>query len=289
VKIGVTLPVFTDDASVFIDGARRARDAGLDSVWVFDHLWPIGGTKQRPILESYTALAYLAEAVPDVTIGTLVTRASLRHPLVLAKMVATVATIAPGRVIVAIGSGDALSRPENEAFGYGYPGREERIEALESSVLAVREHLRGDGVLSSGPRPAIRPPVWVAGRSAAVRDVAGRSGDGWNCWGASPEEFVAENASVRAAAGGRRVEPTWGGLAVIASSEAEARAKLGKRDPSQYLVGGVGTLKKRLGELASAGCSHAIVTFPDAGHPGSYEMLGRTRPVEPEQPNDAAR
>jgi alkanesulfonate monooxygenase SsuD/methylene tetrahydromethanopterin reductase-like flavin-dependent oxidoreductase (luciferase family) len=282
VKIGVTLPVFTDDAKLFTDGARRARDAGLDSVWVFDHLWPLSGSKQRPILESYAALAYLAEVIPDVTIGTLVTRASLRHPLVLAKMVATVATIAPGRLIVAIGSGDALSRPENEAFGFGYPGRKARVEGLERAVIAVREHLRGKGMLPSGPQPTIRPPVWVAGRSAAVRDIAGRSGDGWNCWGASPEEFATEAALVRAAAAGRRLEPTWGGLAVIASTEAEARAKLGKRDPSQYLTGGVETLGTRLGELASAGCSHAIVTFPDAGSPGAYEMLGRARPPAPE-------
>ena len=61
-KIGVTLPQFTDDAKRFISGVRDAEAMGFESVWLFDHLWPLGGKRERPILECWTALAYVAAA-----------------------------------------------------------------------------------------------------------------------------------------------------------------------------------------------------------------------------------
>jgi oligoendopeptidase F len=51
VKLGVTLPQFTGDAGRFLDGARRAEALGLDSVWLFDHLWPPWGGPDDPVLE----------------------------------------------------------------------------------------------------------------------------------------------------------------------------------------------------------------------------------------------
>src|ERR671915_1147412 len=115
--LGATLPQFTDDGHAFVEAAQRAESLGLDSVWLFDHMWPLTGGKTRPVIESWTALAHLAAATSRITVGTLVTRSTLRHPLLLAKMAATVGAIAPGRVIVGIGSGDEQSRNENEAFG----------------------------------------------------------------------------------------------------------------------------------------------------------------------------
>jgi alkanesulfonate monooxygenase SsuD/methylene tetrahydromethanopterin reductase-like flavin-dependent oxidoreductase (luciferase family) len=272
-KVGVTLPVFTSDVAATLDGARRAHHAGLDSVWVYDHMWPLGGPKERTILECYSTLAYLAAATEDITIGTLVTRSTLRNAALLAKMVATVGLIAPGRVTVAIGSGDAASRPENDAFGLPYVGGKERARQLEATVTTVRTHLHGDGPLP-GPRPTPPPPVWVGGRSPAMLDIAGRVADGWNAWGATVEDFAREAEVVRAAAGGRAVALTWAGSAVIAPDDTEARVKLGDRDPGAYLVGGPETLGAHLAALGAAGCSHAILGFPDASRPGSYELLG---------------
>jgi alkanesulfonate monooxygenase SsuD/methylene tetrahydromethanopterin reductase-like flavin-dependent oxidoreductase (luciferase family) len=276
-KIGVTLPVFTGDIDIVADAVRRARYAGLDSVWMFDHMWPLSGGKERPILESYSTLAYLASISEDITIGTLVTRSTMRNPAVLAKMAATVSAIAPGRLVVGIGSGDALSKEENDAYGLPYLTGGARAEQLEETVTIVRDHLNGRGVLPAGPHPSRPPRVWVGGRSAAALAIAGRSADGWNCWGATPEEFAREGESVRAASGGRDIDLTWAGLAVIAPTDAGARAKLGTRNPSQYVVGGPDSLAAHIGELAAAGCSHAIVTFPDAGRPGSFELLGEVR------------
>lgn len=286
VSFGVTLPQFTDDAATFVDGARRVEALGFDSLWLFDHLWPLSGGKQRPVLESWTSLAYLAAATREVGIGTLVTRSSLRRPAVLAKMAATVATIAPGRVTVAIGSGDAASRAENEAFGIPYYGGPERVEQLVSAVEVVQRYLhQGEMSLSdryesmvglpTSPRPERVPPVWIGGRSPEVLEIAGRLGNGWNGWGTTPEEFELSAAAVQRAAGDREVEMTWGGLVIIAETDDEANAKVGSRDPRDYLIGGPETVARALTRIVEAGASHLIVTVTDPAAEGIYELLAR--------------
>lgn len=242
VLVGATLPQFTDDRKRFTDGVRRAQEAGLDSLWVFDHLWPLSGSKERPILEAWTALAWVAERTEDVSVGTLVTRSSLRNPRVLAQMAASVADIAGDRLIVGIGSGDDKSRPENEAFGLPYWAGDERIEQLEETVALVREHL---------PEGA---KLWVGGRSDDALAIAARYGDGWNGWGGSPESFARDAAGVAEYAAGRPIEPTWGG--VVEAGDPDA-------------------LTGRLSAFASAGARHLVCTFSEPWRAGLYEELGR--------------
>ena len=282
--LGVTLPQFTEDVDGFIDAARRAEGLGLDSIWVFDHLWPLSGGKQRPMLEGWTALAWLAEATERVTIGTLVTRSSLRHPAVLAKMVANVGAIAPGRVIVAVGSGDRASRPENDAFGLPYFAGSDRVRQLVSAVEVLLHYLHEPEVsfhdafvdieaLSASPRPNPPPSVWLGGRSPELLEVAGRLADGWNGWASTPQEFALEAESVRRAAGDRSVELSWGGLVMLGADDADATDKLGTRPASEYVVGGPATVAAYLSDIAQAGARHLVVTLPDASKPGTYELL----------------
>lgn len=242
VLIGATLPQFTDDRQRFVDGVHRAQEAGLDSVWVFDHLWPLSGSKDRPIIESWTALAWVAEETDDVSVGTLVTRSSLRNPRVLAQMAATVADIAADRLIVGIGSGDDKSRAENEAFGLPYWSGDERLEQLEETVALVREHL------PSGAK------LWVGGRSDDAIEIAVRHADGWNGWGGSPAAFARDAAGVAEYAAGRPVETTWGGV-----------VKAGDPD----------ALAGQLSSFAAAGARHLVCTFSEPWRSEVYEQLGR--------------
>jgi alkanesulfonate monooxygenase SsuD/methylene tetrahydromethanopterin reductase-like flavin-dependent oxidoreductase (luciferase family) len=284
VRIGVTLPQFTDDPRSVLDAARRAEALGLDSIWVFDHLWPLSGGKQRPVLECWTTLAWLASVTESVTVGTLVTRSSLRAPALVAKMAGTVGDVAPGRVVVALGSGDRLSRPENEAFGIPYASGAERVAQLETTVEVLDSYRRDSTVtheraglrgLPASPRPV--PPVrlWVAGRSPSAIALAGRTADGWNGWGSTPEELAADIAALRRAAGGRAVEATWAGLVLLGASDAEARRKLGRRAAAAYVMGGAEAVAERLGRLADAGADHLVLTFPDASDPETYALLAR--------------
>ena len=247
VLFGVTLPQFTDDPSRLVDGALRAEAAGLDSVWVFDHLWPLSGDKRRPILEAWTSLAWVAAQTRKVTVGTLVTRSSLRNPAVLAHMARTVARIAPGRLIVGIGSGDQLSRAENEAFGIPYWAGADRIAQFEETVEVLRHALDGTGT-----------KIWVAGRADDALELAARSADGWNAWAGTPETFARDAATVVEYAGGRPVELTWGGV-------------VDESDPDETAA--------RLSGFVQAGARHLVCTYPKAWRSGLYESLaGEVRP-----------
>src|SRR5207244_5176769 len=126
--------------------ARRAEAAGLDSIWVFDHMWPLSGGKERPILEQWTTLAWLAQTTTRIGVGTMVTRTSLRHAPLMAKLAATVGAIAPGRVTITLGSGDRLSKAENDAFGLPYFAGRRRTAQLASELEALTSFLKSERV-----------------------------------------------------------------------------------------------------------------------------------------------
>ncbi|MGH2699637.1 MAG: LLM class flavin-dependent oxidoreductase [Actinomycetota bacterium] len=284
IRFGVTLPQFTEDRERFLEAAHRAERAGYDSVWVFDHLWPLSGGRARPVLESWSSLAYLASATERVTLGTLVTRSSLRHPALLAKMVATVGQIAPGRLICGLGSGDRLSAAENASFGLPYYDGGDRINQLASTMEIVTtyssEGLVGhtDGFahlehLPTSPQPDPAPEVWIGGWSRRALHLAGEGADGWNGWGTDPARFERAAGTVAGAAGGRELALSWAGQVMLAGDDHEARARLGDRDPSAFLVGGPESVAAQLEAFVRAGASHLIAAFPDAGAKGSYELF----------------
>jgi alkanesulfonate monooxygenase SsuD/methylene tetrahydromethanopterin reductase-like flavin-dependent oxidoreductase (luciferase family) len=277
-RIGVTLPQFTDDAQRFTDGARAAIEQGFDSVWVFDHLWPLGGKRERPILECWTSLAHLAATTDRVEIGTLVTRSSLRNQGVLVKMAATVGTIAPGRTIIGLGSGDAMNRSENEAFGAPFYSGKHRTEQLVATLEVLLRGLKtgrathGQVDLPLSPQPAEPVRVWLGGRSVEVLEVAGRIADGWNGWGANLDAFALDAAKVKSVAGTRAFQISWAGQVIVAENDAAARDILGDRDPAQFVTGSPETVRGELAKAIEAGATHLIVALPQAT-PEAYSML----------------
>lgn len=253
--LGVTLPQFGSDAPRVMAAARRAEALGLDSVWLFDHMWPLSGGRLRPILEAWTTLAGVAAATSAVTVGTLVTRATVRNPAVLGRMAATVSAIAPGRLVVGIGTGDELSRAENEAFGLPYAAGRDRISHLEAAVAALG---------SAAPEV----PVWVGGRSERVVRVAARIADGYNAWGVDAPGLARRVELLRSA--GRGVVATWGGRAVLAATDAEAAARArGGED----VVGAPAAVAAHLADIAAAGASHLVVAFAGADAAAGFELL----------------
>lgn len=285
VLVGVSLPQFTDDPDILRRGIDRAAAAGIDSVWLFDHLWPLNA-KPRPFFEGWTSLAYAAAASAGIEIGTLVTRSSLRHPALLGKMAATVASIAPGRTIVAIGSGDRMSKPENDAFGIPYYAGERRVGQLESTVRAVKAYVSGEEVtqrddfgaierLPTSPRANPPPRIWVGGRGEELLRFTGEVADGWNGWGGTPETFARDAGAVAEAAGDRPIELSWGGQVIVGPTAAAAAEELGDRNPAAFLVGAPDEIARRLRAFIDAGARHLIVAFPRAADPEPYELLGR--------------
>lgn len=281
-KVGVTLPQFGDDAERLEEAVDLVESGPLDSMWLFDHLWPLSGGKERPIFESWTTLAWIAGRTRDKTIGTLVTRSTLRHPALLAKMALTVCSIAPGRLVVAIGSGDEMSRAENEAFGIDYFEGEDRLDQLRSTVEAVVRSLNQPVVtqtddfvamtdLPVSPAPTLPVPVWVGGRSDDALEVAGTLADGWNGWSGSPERFAQDANTAIGYAEQRPFEVTWGGTFILADDDDEARANAG--DDSEVLAGSPATLARVLGRYVEAGASHLILTPKGRWEPDTVRRL----------------
>lgn len=201
-KVGITLPQFQDDAELALEVARLAEAAGLDGVFVFDHLWPIG-RPDRPALHGPTLLAALAAETGRVAVGTLVARVGLVPDAVLVHQFATVQRIAGDRLVAGLGIGDQLSRPENEAYGVPFAPVEERRAAL----TRVCRSLRGIGVTT-----------WIGGKSKVTTAIAQMEADAVNRWQSRAEEVAGEVA--------RGTEVTWGGQIDLAGGEETDVARL---------------------------------------------------------------
>ena len=87
------------DWESFLAAHQRAERLGFDSLWHWDHLYPIVGSVEGPILEPYTALGAVAASTERASIGLLVGANTFRNPALVAKMVTTIDHISGGRAI----------------------------------------------------------------------------------------------------------------------------------------------------------------------------------------------
>jgi alkanesulfonate monooxygenase SsuD/methylene tetrahydromethanopterin reductase-like flavin-dependent oxidoreductase (luciferase family) len=197
VKVGITLPQFRDDAGPALDAAGRAEAAGLDGVFVFDHLWPLR-QPSRPALAGLPLAAAVAAETHTIAVGTLVARVGVLPDAVLAHTLASLARIAGPRLIAGRGGGDRDSRPENLAYGAPFRSRAERL----ASMADVCRRLRSRGLTT-----------WVGGASEATAAVARAEADALNLWGVGPES-VAAAASVQPV--------TWAGQVQLADGGGES-------------------------------------------------------------------
>lgn len=185
-RTGVLLPIFQEDARRALDVARRAEDAGVDGVFCYDHLWPMG-QPERPALAPFPVLARVAGTTTRVALGTLVARVGLVPDPVLLSQFDALAALAPQRVIAAIGTGDHLSAGENDAYGVGFEPAAARRTRLRRCVREARQR----GLV-----------VWVGDGGPSTRRIAVEEGAALNVWSAAPGDVAAES---------RRVEVTWAG------------------------------------------------------------------------------
>jgi alkanesulfonate monooxygenase SsuD/methylene tetrahydromethanopterin reductase-like flavin-dependent oxidoreductase (luciferase family) len=250
VLVGVTLPQFRHDAEAAVAVARRAEATGLDGVFVFDHLWPIG-QRMRPALHSLTLLGALAAETERVTVGTLVARVGLVPDAVLVHSLVSLHRMVGDRLIAALGTGDSLNREENEAYGVPFAPVADRVASLVDCCRRLREA----GVTT-----------WVGGRSTAVREAAIEA-DAWNGWGIDAETFATDAPE--------GTEITWGGQVLIGRTRTEADAKLRAHGTRPGLVSGtLDDLRAHLDALAAAGAAWAICAPLDVGtDPSAVEML----------------
>lgn len=183
-KLGVLLPTFQNNADQALAFAEQAQRAGVDGVFAYDHMFPIG-SPERPTLAPMPVLAAVASRLP-LTVGTLIARVTLVSTAQLVEQFTTLEVIAPGRVIAALGTGDKLSKPEHDAYGLSYPSPDARRELLRDAVAALSPKM----------------PVWCGAGSPATNAVAREFGVALNLWGVPADAVRAEVANGPV---------TWGG------------------------------------------------------------------------------
>ena len=201
-KIGLQVPRFnwsggTDNIGTKLaEIAGAADDAGFDSLWVMDHFYQVGqgyGAPDEPMLEAYTALAYMAAVTRNVRLGTMVTGAFYRHPGVLVKMVTTLDVLSGGRGILGIGAG--WYRQESLGMGVPFPRSLGELMGRLEETLQIAHHMwRDDRSTFEGryytleepicsPQPISEPHPYIliggGGEEKTLRYVA-RYGDACN-------------------------------------------------------------------------------------------------------------
>ena len=287
IKIGALCWNQYTDWPSLLEAGRRADRLGYDSLWTWDHLYPIVGSSDGPILEGYLILTGWAMATERVRLGLMVGANPFREPTLTTKMVTTLDHISGGRAILGIGA--AWFEEEHAAygipFGSGFP---ERLRWLGEALPIMRGMLRGERPTAAGPRYAARevrndpPPVQErlpiliggGGERVTLRLVA-RYADANNLGGSvgnirRKEAILLEHC----AAVGRdpaEIERTIGmGAVIIRDSRAEAervfRATFDRNGRADYWkdqpIGTPEDVAERIAARAELGYRHVIAGFP---------------------------
>jgi coenzyme F420-dependent glucose-6-phosphate dehydrogenase len=182
-----------------LDLAVAAERAGFDSVWTSDHFQPWRHTDGH----APSALVWLgaaSQATRRVVLGTSVLTPSFRYnPAIVAQAFATLGCLAPGRVILGVGTGESMNEVP---VGIDWPEQSERFARLKESVLLIQQLFREDFVSYDGQfyrthnatvydRPAEPVPIYIAASGPAAARLAGRIADGLVCTsGKGPELYT---------------------------------------------------------------------------------------------------
>ncbi len=199
-RYGIHLPHAGEQATPALvrRHAERAEDLGLDDVWVSEHIIvPRDGFPRSPLFfDPVLSLTWAAAATRRIGLGTSVLVLPMRHPLPLAKELATLHNFSEGRLVLGAGSG--WLREEFAALGVPF---EERGRRLDEGVAMMRAVWSEDPVtfearhipavvegMTMAPMPIGRIPLWFGGSSEPALRRAARIGDGWHGSGLSAEE-----------------------------------------------------------------------------------------------------
>ncbi|MFN8619217.1 MAG: LLM class flavin-dependent oxidoreductase [Chloroflexota bacterium] len=297
IKLGANCWNQYTDWDSWLAAQQRASALGYDSLWTWDHFYPIVGNPHGPMFEAYTAIAAVAATTTRGTIGLMVGANTFRNPALVAKMITTLDHISGGRAVLGIGA--AWFEIEHQAFGLEFgSGFPERLRWLGEALPIMRGMLDGTEPTATGPHYAASGvrndpaplqahlPILIggSGRDVTLKLVA-KYGDACNIGGTLENVKDADATLVRhcEAVGRdeRTIERTMGtGTIVIRDSREEAqrvfeamferngKARLWENQP----VGTPEDLVERFAPFVELGYRHLI-----AGFPSPYDEESMTR------------
>ena len=179
--VDLLLETFGSRWSELRDAALAAEQAGVDGVWLNDHL---AGSVEgaADVLECWTALSALAAAVPRIAVGPLVLNVANRDPGTLAVMAATLQEVSGGRLFLGLGAGARRGTPyakEQEALGRPARNDPERRRAVERTITILHQVWSGAVPPATGfLLPAPVPPIVVAAFGPKMAEIAGQAANG---------------------------------------------------------------------------------------------------------------
>ena len=278
--------------------AREADGVGLDSLWVMDHWFQIGmiGPPELDMLEGYTALAFAAGQTSRITLGTMVTGVTYRHPGLLVKQVTSLDVLSGGRAWLGIGA--AWFEEEHRGLGVPYPALAERFQRLEETLQIALQMWQGDerpyagrhyqlerplNVPSAISRPHPKILVGGGGEKKTLRLVA-RYADACNIFDMGPAAVSAKYAVIdeHCQAVGRdprEIERTV--LTRITLGD-------GSPDPTGAPTVSIDQAVDKLGRLAEVGTDHVVMGMSNDFVEGAFEpvaeLVRQVHAIEPRRP-----
>ncbi len=192
VRFGVQTGQQGVEWATMLDLWRKADEWGYDSLWNFDHFYPIFVPPEGPCLEGWTTLAALAQATKRARVGTMVNGNTYRHPAVTAKMATSLDHISGGRFNLGIGAG--WFEREHRDFGIDFKDVPGRLQALDEACRIIRGMFTQETTTVHGrhytvtdalglPKPLQTPypPILIGGTGEKVLlKLVARHADMWN-------------------------------------------------------------------------------------------------------------
>lgn len=241
IRVGVQVQPQQADFAQMRNAWEAAEELGVDSIYTWDHFYPLYGNPDGKHFEGATSLTALAASTQRARIGALVFCNSYRNPQLLANIHSTIDHLSDGRVILGIGAG--WFERDYEEYGYHFGTVGQRLRALGRDLPLIEERLA-----KLNPPPVGRLPIMIGGggEKVTLRLVAEHA-QLWHTF-ADPEAYLHKSQVL-----------------------AEHCANIG-RDPAsiERVIGAAGSIWASADALADAGVDE--LTIGVGGGPGGYDL-----------------